>query len=128
MHGECVAGSGDMMRKSPDFSRLRITAATSMALLAAGCGSGSNVANQPVRYCTDGAGRRITDANCNRTGGRGGGGHFYYADKGAAVPAIGEAARGGSFQPASGVRYGGPEAVTRGGFGKIGGFLGSKGS
>lgn len=112
------------MRKSPDFSRLRITAATSVALLAAGCG-GSNVANQPVRYCTDAAGRRIADASCGRTGG---GGHYYYAGKGATVPAMGEAARGGSYQPASGVRYGGAEAVTRGVFGKSGGFFGSRGS
>lgn len=111
------------MRKSPDFSRLRITAATSMALLAAGCG-GSNIANQPVRYCTDSAGRRVADANC---GNGGGGGHYYYAGKGAAVPAIGEAARGGAYQPASGVRYGGAEAVTRGGFGRSGGFFGSRG-
>ncbi|UYY75986.1 hypothetical protein [Sphingomonas sp. R1] len=116
------------MRKSPDFSRLRITAATSMALLAAGCG-GSNVANQAVRYCTDAAGRRIADANCGSGGGGhgGGSGHYYYASRGAAVPAIGEAARGGSYQPASGVRYGGAEAVTRGGFGRSGGFFGSRG-
>lgn len=115
------------MRKSPDFSRLRITAATAMALLATGCGS-SNVANQPVRYCTDAAGRRIADANCQRSGGGyGGGGHYYYAGRGAAVPAIGEAARGGSYQPASGVRYGGAEAVTRGGFGRMGGFFGGRG-
>ncbi len=115
-----------MMRRPPDFSVLRITAATSMALLAAGCG-GSNVASQPVRYCTDAAGRRIADANCNRGSGGHGGGHFYYAGKGSTVPAVGEAARGGSFQPASGVRYGGAESVTRGGFGRIGGFFGSKG-
>lgn len=117
------------MRKSPDFSRLRITAATSMALLAAGCG-GSNVANQPVRYCTDAAGRRVADANCGSGSSRGGGGggHYYYAGRGAAVPAIGEAARGGSYQPASGVRYGGAEAVTRGGFGRLGGVFGGRGS
>ncbi|WP_232318355.1 hypothetical protein [Sphingomonas sp. TDK1] len=96
-----------------------------MALLATGCG-GSKVANQPVRYCTDGAGRRIADANCGGGGGHGGG-HFYYAGKGASVPAIGEAARGGSFQPAAGVRYGTAAGVTRGGFGKIGGVFGSKG-
>lgn len=116
------------MRKSPDFSRLRITAATSMALLAAGCG-GSNVANQPVRYCTDAMGRRVADANCRSGGGGGhsGGGHYYYAGRGAAVPAIGEAARGGSYQPASGVRYGGAEAVSRGGFGRVGAFFGSRG-
>ncbi|WP_333573296.1 hypothetical protein [Sphingomonas sp.] len=112
------------MRKSPDFSRLRITAATSMALLAAGCG-GSNVANQPVRYCTDAGGRRVADAYC-RSGG-GGGAHYYYAGRGATVPAIGDSARGGSYRPVSGVRYGGAEAVTRGGFGKSGGFFGSRG-
>lgn len=115
------------MRKSPDFSRLLITAATSVALLAAGCG-GSNIAGQPVRYCTDAAGRRVADGNCGTGGRGGGGGHYYYAGKGAAVPAIGESARGGSYQPASGVRYGGAEAVTRGGFGRMGGFFGGRGS
>ena len=118
------------MRKSPDFSRLRITAATSMALLAAGCG-GSNIAGQPVRYCTDSTGRRVADVNCGSSGGGSGhygGGHYYYAGKGATVPAIGESARGGSYQSASGVRYGGAEAVTRGGFGRLGGVFGSRGS
>ncbi|WP_137862640.1 MULTISPECIES: hypothetical protein [unclassified Sphingomonas] len=113
-----------------DFSVLRITAATSAALLASGCGGGALVANQPTQMCVDGAGRRIGDANCGGARGGGtGGAHAYYVGRGQRVPEMGEVARGGSTRPSAGVSYSHVSArsVSRGGFGRSAGFHGGFG-
>ncbi len=109
-----------------DFSVLKVTVATSAALLASGCGGGSLVANQPTRMCVDAAGRRIADANC---GGGLGGGHAYYVGRGQRVPEMGEVARGGSTRPSAGVSYSNVSrgSVSRGGFGRSAGFHGGFG-
>jgi hypothetical protein len=112
---------GNFMTKAFDAGVLRITVATSAALLAAGC-SNNSVAGQPTRLCVDGSNRRIADANCPSSGGaRGGGGHAYYIGSGQRVPSVGEEATGGSVRAASGISYSSaPESVTRGGFGGSG--------
>jgi hypothetical protein len=109
------------MRNAIDLSKLRVTAATSAALLAASCGQGPLMADRPTRLCADAGGRRIADVNCG-SGGSGGarGGHFYYVGRGQRVPEIGEVARGGSVRPSAGTRYSSVSegAVSRGGFGR----------
>ena len=94
------------------FGSLRITLATSAALLASGCDRGPG-----TRICADPQGRRIDDSFCGTRGG-GGGSHYLYLGRSASVPAIGEAASG-SLSPSSGARYSAAPAsgVERGGFG-----------
>ncbi|MEP9358439.1 hypothetical protein [Sphingomonas sp. KR3-1] len=110
------------MRKTIDYSMLKVTAATSAALLATSCGGGTLVANQPTRLCVDDAGQRIADTRCGSTGGGGahGGGHAYYVGRGQRVPEMGEAATGGSTRPSAGVSYSSVSegSVSRGGFGR----------
>lgn len=117
------------MRNRIDYSRLRITAATSAALLATGCGGSTLVADQPTRLCVDNAGRRIDDMGCTRGGGTASGAHGYYVGRGQRVPEMGEVARGGSTRPMAGVAYSTPGrgSVSRGGFGRSAGFHGSFG-
>ncbi|MBQ1498305.1 MAG: hypothetical protein IIZ38_08320 [Sphingomonas sp.] len=114
-----------------DFSVLKVTAATSAALLASGCGGGQLVANQPTQLCVDAGGRRIADASCGggRGGGGLGGGHAYYVGRGQRVPEMGEVARGGSIRPSAGVSYSSASrgSVSRGGFGRSAGFHGGFG-
>lgn len=106
------------MGKSFDINVLRITLATSAALLASGCDSGPITAGQPTQVCVNGGGRRIADADCRPGRGAAAGGHAYYYRRGQTVPAVGEVAAGGSVQPVRGVAYvSAPEAVARGGFG-----------
>lgn len=116
------------MRKRIDYSVLQVTAATSAALLAAGCGSGTMVADQPTRVCVDDIGRRVADASCSsgRTTGSAGGAHAYYYGRGQKVPDVGETARGGSSFPTSGTAYSTPSegSVSRGGFGRSAKFHG----
>ena len=85
-----------------DFSVLKVTAATSAALLASGCGGGQLVANQPTQLCVD---------------------------RGQRVPEMGEVARGGSIRPSAGVSYSSASrgSVSRGGFGRSAGFHGGFG-
>lgn len=113
-----------------DRTGLRITAATSAALLATGCGSSAQRADQPTRVCADSSGRRTEDGNCNRAtrAGGGSGAHFYYLGRGSRVPRIGERATGGSMNPSAGVAYAPARTVTRGGFGRSGWLHGFRGS
>lgn len=109
------------MRRRIDYSVLRVTAATSAALLAAGCGGGTMIADQPTRVCVDDLGRRVADASCSSGRATGGGGaHAYYYGRGDRVPDVGETARGGSRLPTSGTSYSTPSegSVSRGGFGR----------
>ena len=117
------------MRKTIDYSMLKITAATSAALLTASCGGGTLMADQPTRLCVDNAGRRIDDTGCGRTGSGSGGGHAYYVGRGQRVPEMGEAATGGSTRPSAGVSYSSVSegSVSRGGFGRSAGFHGGFG-
>lgn len=58
------------------------------------------------RVCTDGAGRRVADQNCQRSGGRAGGAYWYYGGRETARTGWGEKVSGGSYT-----------APARGGFG-----------
>jgi hypothetical protein len=108
---------------------LRITTAVSAALLVAGCGpkfdakKGWNAAENTA-VCTDQQGRRVEDRYCDRNAAYNNGYHhygWYYMPRGAFVPPLGMAARGGSYSAPSGARYtpSGVSAahISRGGFG-----------
>ena len=58
------------------------------------------------RVCTDRAGRRVADQNCQRSGGRSARGHWDYGGRGTARTGRGEKVSGGSYT-----------APARGGFG-----------
>ena len=87
-------------------------------------------ASAPTRLCTDNAGRRVPDANCDRRQGGGGLAFFpYFIGRGAIIPPYGGYTVGGSRTPSGGVAYGraalftstAPAArgfgIRRGGFG-----------
>jgi len=96
---------------------LPIVSATATAFLAWGCSR-----DYPRQICVGAADVRVDDLNCRRPGG---GYHwYYYGSGGGGVAGIGARAFGGSaVRPAGGTFYAAPaEGVTRGGFGRIGGF------
>ena len=113
---------------------LRITTGVAAALLASGCGHQDNgwTAQQDTAVCTDKAGQRVADGNCERQryAGHGGGvGNaflWYYLVRNSAVPYYGERVRGGSYNRTAGTSYfrapagssmSRSSAVSRGGFG-----------
>jgi hypothetical protein len=120
-------------------SELRITTAVSAALLAAGCGpkfdakNGWNAAENTA-VCTDEQGRRVDDRNCNRNYAYGGGYHhygWYYMPRGAFIPPIGAAARGGSYSAPVGSHWARSSVsaahIARGGFGSSAHFAAARG-
>ncbi len=83
-------------------------------------------ASGPTRLCVDATGRRLPDADCERTYAHGGGYAFYYLGRGGLIPPEGGLVRGGGYTAAPGVAYGRAAAFTefspsagvaRGGFG-----------
>jgi len=83
--------------------QLSFATSVAAALSISACGPQSYRNND--RVCTDASGKRIPDSNCRRSGGRAGGGYWYYGGTGARAR-NGETVKGGSFT-----------APARGGFG-----------
>jgi hypothetical protein len=107
---------------------LPLTAAISAAILAAsGCNRERDwQASSDTRVCVDSSGKGVDDDRC-RTGSPGIiPFHWYYIARGGYIPWFGHAVSGGSFVPGAGAYRSAPGsapagAVTRGGFGGIGG-------
>ncbi len=108
---------------------LLITTVVSAALLA-GCSSspvaedGSWETAEDTKVCRDKDGKRVDDINCEhgaRSGGVGTGFMWLYLARGARVPAIGQALKGGSTMKAPGVNYSSASSIERGGFGRSSG-------
>jgi hypothetical protein len=115
---------------------LPLTTAISAAILgvasgaSAGCSSDKEwQINNDTKVCVDKSGNRVTEDRCNNAGGSG---YFpyrwYYISRGGYVPYYNYPAAGGSYSPAAPASsyvpapVAAPEgAVTRGGFGSIGG-------
>lgn len=88
-----------------DTAVRQLSFATSVAAALSISACGPQPRAQANRVCTDAAGTRINDANCRRTGGAGGGAHWYYGGSGRQT-AEGARVKGGSY------------AAPRGGFGR----------
>ncbi|MDO7843687.1 hypothetical protein [Sphingomonas immobilis] len=121
---------------------LKLTTAISAALIAGACSNdqGDWTAQRDTAVCTDKAGQRVADANCQRahsgsSGVMAGAFAWYYLSRNSRVPYYGERATGGSFARAAGsTYYHAPAgtamtrsaAISRGGFGSsarsFGGF------
>jgi hypothetical protein len=110
--------------------KLIITTAVSAALLA-GCSSspvaedGSWETAEDTKVCRDKDGKRVDDINCEY-GARSGSGvgtafMWLYLARGARVPAIGQALKGGSTTMTPGVKYSSASSIERGGFGRSSG-------
>jgi hypothetical protein len=99
---------------------LPITSAIAAALLATGCSRSPDTANSDVRVCRDNMGRRVDDGNCRTY--HGGGGGWYYLNRGSAVARVGQPLNGGSIIPTPGRSYGQASSatITRGGLGMSG--------
>jgi hypothetical protein len=109
--------------------KLLITTVVSAALLA-GCSSsptaddGSWETTEDTKVCRDKNGKRVDDINCEygaRSGGVGSAFMWLYLARGARVPAIGQALKGGSTAKAPGVSYSSASSIERGGFGRSSG-------
>jgi hypothetical protein len=87
-----------------------------------------------VRYCTDAAGHRVPDQNCQTPRTAGNAFLWYYlgrlgASRAAFVPPLGGVASGGGYAPAPGLAYTSVSgAIARGGFGATGGHHGEGGA
>jgi hypothetical protein len=87
-----------------------------------------------VRYCTDAAGHRVPDQNCETHAGGGNPFLWYYlgrlgGSRPAFVPPLGGVASGGGYAPAPGLAYTSVSgAIARGGFGATGGGGGEGGA
>lgn len=117
------------MRKIIDVGSLTVLIGLSSSLLQ-GC---SPAGGGDWRVCTDAQGRRVPDVQCNTRPGRGGGGShvgWVYINGGRGAPALGDIARDARTTPESGRSYGlaPAEGIARGGFGRIGGWLGHAGT
>jgi len=97
---------------------LPIVSATATAFLAWGCER-----SYPRQICVGAADIRVDDLNCTRADGRY---HWYYYPTGGGGGAAGIGARalgGSAVRPAGTTFFAAPaEGVSRGGFGRIGGF------
>lgn len=99
------------------FCAAGLPVTTAVAALSA-C-SPADYAQDDVQMCRDQQGRRVADANCQRSGGwRGGSFVWVYAHRGDRIPRMGQSIRGFSDSPrASASSTSGSRDVTRGGFG-----------
>ena len=101
--------------------KLEITTAVAAACLLTSCSQNDQwVARQGVRVCRDALGHRIDDGECAVASS--GGSHWFYIERGGAVPRMGALVTDGAFSPRSGGIYGAASeaSVTRGGFGGFG--------
>ena len=123
---------------------LKLTTAISAALMAAACSNneGDWTAQRDTAVCTDKAGNRVADSNCQQqrahsgsSGAVAGAFAWYYLSRNSRVPYMGERAIGGSFAGVPGRAYAHAPAstavtrsaaISRGGFGSsarsFGGF------
>jgi len=107
---------------------LPLTAAISAAILAtAGCNRERDwQASSDTRVCVDDSGKRVADDRCGAVSPGLMPYHWYYIARGGYIPWFGHSVGGGSFVSGGGSYTSAPSsapagAVTRGGFGGIGG-------